>query len=184
MILRVYAMWNRSKRVLCVLLFIYVPQVILGIVIGVVYYNPDTYLSGMSQASHKPNQNLMHLQSSFPPVITVQVLDFTYCTALLSNTPWPQTVVYLCGVGPRFLLGVVLLVLAVIQTLKQSMEMYRATKQWQPNRYMQQLVKDGIFYFLVYVPLAPSVISAPIFWPILLMSTAEKLTTWVFFLCF
>ncbi|KAF8427615.1 hypothetical protein L210DRAFT_3565041 [Boletus edulis BED1] len=27
--------------------------------------------------------------------------------------------------------------------------MYRATKQWQPNRYIQQLVRDGILYFFV-----------------------------------
>jgi len=29
--------------------------------------------------------------------------------------------------------------------------MYKATKQWQPNRYMQKLVKDGILYFIVNV---------------------------------
>jgi len=29
--------------------------------------------------------------------------------------------------------------------------MYKATKQWQPNRYMQKLVGDGILYFFVNV---------------------------------
>ena len=29
--------------------------------------------------------------------------------------------------------------------------MYKATKQWQPNHYMQLFAKDGIFYFIVYV---------------------------------
>ena len=29
--------------------------------------------------------------------------------------------------------------------------MCKATKQWQPNKYLQQLVTDGIIYFLVYV---------------------------------
>ena len=29
--------------------------------------------------------------------------------------------------------------------------MYKATKQWQPNQYMERLVKDGVLYFLVYV---------------------------------
>ncbi|KAN0080314.1 hypothetical protein V8E55_009880, partial [Tylopilus felleus] len=42
-------------------------------------------------------------------------------------------------------------VLAVIQTIKQSVNMFKATKQWQPNKYMQQLMTDGILYFLVYV---------------------------------
>ena len=55
----------------------------------------------------------------------------------------------------RFVLSVTLLTLAVIQTLKQSVEMYKATKQWQPNQYMQQLTADGILYFLVYVPFSP-----------------------------
>jgi hypothetical protein len=47
MILRVYAMWNRSKRVLYILLFIYLPQVLLSFVGGGI---TNTYLSGMSQA--------------------------------------------------------------------------------------------------------------------------------------
>ena len=51
----------------------------------------------------------------------------------------------------RIVLGVMLLMLAVISTLKQSVAMYKATKKWQPNHYMQQFVKDGILYFLVYV---------------------------------
>ena len=29
--------------------------------------------------------------------------------------------------------------------------MYKATKKWQPNQYMQLFVKDGILYFLSYV---------------------------------
>jgi hypothetical protein len=52
---------------------------------------------------------------------------------------------------PRFVLGATLVILAVIRTLKQSVEMYKATKQWQPNRYIQQFVKDGIVYFFTYV---------------------------------
>ena len=29
--------------------------------------------------------------------------------------------------------------------------MYKATKQWKPNKYMQHLMKDGMLYFFVYV---------------------------------
>ena len=50
MILRVYAMWNRSKQILYFLLFIYVPQVIISFVFTGIYNNPNTYLSGVSQA--------------------------------------------------------------------------------------------------------------------------------------
>ena len=52
---------------------------------------------------------------------------------------------------PGFLFSVLLLILALVQTLKQSIDMYKATKQWQPNRYMELLVKDGIIYFVLYV---------------------------------
>ena len=52
---------------------------------------------------------------------------------------------------PSFLFSALLLILALIQTLKQSVEMYKATKQWQPNRYVKLLVKDGIIYFVLYV---------------------------------
>ena len=32
--------------------------------------------------------------------------------------------------------------------------MYKATQKWQPNRYIQLFVKDGILYFVVYVSLS------------------------------
>ncbi|KAF8120490.1 hypothetical protein EV363DRAFT_91134 [Boletus edulis] len=57
----------------------------------------------------------------------------------------------LCNATPRVVLAAALVIFAVSQTLKQSFEMYKATKQWQPNRYMQKLVGDGILYFFVYV---------------------------------
>jgi hypothetical protein len=50
MILRVYAMWNQSRNILYILLFIYVPHTILTFVGQGVYSNLDAYLSGMSLA--------------------------------------------------------------------------------------------------------------------------------------
>ena len=50
MIMRVYAMWNQSKRILYILLFIYVPQVFISFIYQGIYKNSNTYLSGMSQA--------------------------------------------------------------------------------------------------------------------------------------
>ena len=56
MILRVHTMWNQSKRILYILLFIYVPQVIVSIVNQGIYVNSSTYLSGMSQAKLEAKQ--------------------------------------------------------------------------------------------------------------------------------
>lgn len=48
--------------------------------------------------------------------------------------------------------GAAMCLLAIIRFVRQSLQMYRATKQWQPNRYMSLLVTQGIFYFFAYVP--------------------------------
>ena len=59
MILRVYAMWNRSTRILYILLFLYVPQVIVSFIYEGFYSNRTTY-PGMSQANCKlVNWNLI-----------------------------------------------------------------------------------------------------------------------------
>ncbi|KAF8419129.1 hypothetical protein L210DRAFT_3766728 [Boletus edulis BED1] len=126
MILRVYAMWNRSRTILSILLLIYVPQNILTVVLNGIYNNPNTYLS----------------------VTLAQVLDFSSCSISFINTP---SRLYVYRAAPRLVLAAVLVILAVSQTLKQSFEMYKATKQWQPNRYMQKLVGDGVLYFIVNV---------------------------------
>ncbi|KAI9571040.1 hypothetical protein HD554DRAFT_2327130 [Boletus coccyginus] len=124
MILRVYAMWNQSKWILWVLLFIYVPTVIFSFVFVGIYNDPNTYLS----------------------VTVVQVLDFSVCSASFNG---PSTL-YLYTTIPGVTLGVALFNLALFKTLKQSVQMYRATKQWQPNKYMQLLLREGFFYFFVY----------------------------------
>ncbi|KAI9462223.1 hypothetical protein HD554DRAFT_2175981 [Boletus coccyginus] len=154
MIVRVYAIWNRSKRILYLLLFIYVPQVIIAIVLTAVL-NTSKYLT----------------------VTISQVLDLSSCNPGWKNVPNGMQVYQ---VIPRFSLGAVLLILAVTQTLKQSVAMYKATKKWQLNRYIKQLVKDGVLYFLVYVSAFPSLVSIchrPIPPPILLSSAAQELTT-------
>jgi len=57
MILRVYAMWNRSKWILFILLFVCVPQVIISFILAGIYYIPNSYFSGMSRADlHVPPQ--------------------------------------------------------------------------------------------------------------------------------
>jgi len=48
MILRVYAMWNQSRWILCILLFVYVPQSIVTLLFSGIYINPNTYFSGVS----------------------------------------------------------------------------------------------------------------------------------------
>ncbi|KAF8452878.1 hypothetical protein L210DRAFT_2061691 [Boletus edulis BED1] len=63
MILRVYAIWGRSKTILCILLFIYVLTGITAIVLVGIYDNPNIYLL----------------------VTIVQVLDFSLCSISFGN---------------------------------------------------------------------------------------------------
>jgi hypothetical protein len=126
MILRVYAMWNRSKRIIFFLLCIYVPQIIIDLVFAGVYYNPNTRLS----------------------VTVIPVANLTVCNASLTDSP---PLVNLYDGMPRLVLSIMLFILVVIQTLRQSIQMYKATKDWQPNRFILQLTGDGILYFLVNI---------------------------------
>ena len=42
-------------------------------------------------------------------------------------------------------------ILAIIQFMKQSLQMYRVMKQWHSNQYMSLLVTQGLIYFFAYV---------------------------------
>ncbi|KAF8552126.1 hypothetical protein OG21DRAFT_177636 [Imleria badia] len=121
MILRVYALWNRSSIILGILLLIYVPQIIISIV-----------WEGIADGTLS--------------VTIVQVLNSSYCNYSIGTTP---SVTY--RAIPRFVLGVALLILAFIPSLKQSIEMYKLSKRWQTSRSMKLLIKEGTVYFVVYV---------------------------------
>ena len=69
---------------------------------------------------------------------------------MTSSNPLLTLTTHLGDAILRVVLSVMLFILAAIQTVKQSIDMFKATKQWKPNKYMQQLMADGILYFLVY----------------------------------
>jgi len=123
MILRVWAMWKRSKIVLGILLFCYVVEIVVQLVGITVFDNPRTDAT----------------------VIINQVLNYTTCTEVL-----PALSPYLTYtlINP-FLFDVLLLIFALVPTVKHSTEMYRETNLWQPNRYMSLIVKEGIFYIVL-----------------------------------
>ena len=91
----------------------------------------------------------------FSPVTVAQVIGVAFCKISLSSPPSQLLPWCLQIMALRLMLGAMLLTLAVSSTLKESVMMYKATKKWQPNHYMQLFVKDGILYFLSYVSLFP-----------------------------
>ncbi|KAN0092753.1 hypothetical protein V8E55_003537 [Tylopilus felleus] len=122
MILRVYALWNQSRTILGILLFIYVPQITISIVWEAVYSIPGRSLS----------------------VAIAQGLNSSYCNYSSNTAP---LVAY--RTIPRFVLGAALLILAFIPTLKQSGEIYKVTRRWKTTQSMQLLVREGAVYFIV-----------------------------------
>jgi len=124
MVLRVYAMWNRSRAILGILLFVYVPQIIITIVWEGLYNIPGGNLT--------------------VTVVQDPDLNSSYCGYSYNASGAP-----IYRATPRFVFGVALLTLAVIPTLRQSVEMYKATKRWQTNHSMELLVREGAVYFIV-----------------------------------
>jgi len=123
MILRVYALWNCNKVILWILLFIYIPQILVSFVWEIIYYEPGKTLEASVD----------------------QVLNFKFCsyasTLVTPSATWRAL--------SRFVLGAAMLILAVIPTLNYSIDMYRGAKTWQNNRYIKLLVKEGAVYFVV-----------------------------------
>ncbi|KAF8136940.1 hypothetical protein EV363DRAFT_1315960 [Boletus edulis] len=119
-------MWNRSRTILWILLFIFVVQTITSVFANSHSEDPNAHFS----------ETIGHLSS------------FSFCNVSFND---PLALDIMLQIVPRLALAATLVILAVTQTLKRSVEMYRATKQWQLNRYMQLLVRDGIIYFVMNV---------------------------------
>ena len=98
--------------------------------------------------SLEPHRSRLRLIPPFTQVTILQIDNYSVCAFSLGGT---SSTLDLYGRILLIVLGATLLVLTVFQTVKQSVAMYKATKKWQPNRYMQQLVRDGALYFIVYV---------------------------------
>ena len=117
-------MWNQSKRILYILLFIYLPQVIVSFVGEGLYNNPSAYLSGMSQAKVQAkleSQMWSLVLPPFSPVTVVQVIDtIAFCNVSLNAS----SKILWGSIALRLVLSVVLLILAVTSTLKESVMMY------------------------------------------------------------
>ncbi|KIK97382.1 hypothetical protein PAXRUDRAFT_824967 [Paxillus rubicundulus Ve08.2h10] len=123
MIIRVFAMYNRSKTILSILFVIYISNMALTIVPLV------------SQMTRK-------LRLS---VYLADVVDVPLCIVPDITIPIPSR--YL--LGSRFILGAFLCIFAVTKFVRQSLETYKEIKQWRSNRYMELLVRESILYFVI-----------------------------------
>ncbi|KIJ07075.1 hypothetical protein PAXINDRAFT_103107 [Paxillus involutus ATCC 200175] len=125
MILRVYAMYRRSKILLAILLAIYIPTTVLCTVATIMYSHPNVTLT----------------------VTTTEAAVFNFCVATYDTTSLFGTYTVI----PRLVLGVILCTLAVAKFVRESLDMHKAIKQWQPNRYLELLTRESVLYFIAYL---------------------------------
>ncbi|KAF8442258.1 hypothetical protein L210DRAFT_3202434 [Boletus edulis BED1] len=118
MMLRVWAMYNRSRLILAVLLILFFLEIIPSILYAVIDSNPKNLSA---------------------PVI--QITDFSYCLVLPIAVWTDETAAF------QITHGAVMCTLAIFQFVGQLLQMYSATKQWQISQYLKLIVKQGIIYF-------------------------------------
>ncbi|KAF9231085.1 hypothetical protein BU15DRAFT_82843 [Melanogaster broomeanus] len=125
MLLRVYAMYNRSRIMLSILILVYIPATAIHLVLTGIVNNPNTHLS----------------------VTAMELINTKSCAFAYSDGTYLLTYINVS----RTVISVVLCVLAVSQFLRHSWERRRALGRWQTNRYMKLLVQESILYFVVDV---------------------------------
>jgi hypothetical protein len=149
MILRVYAMYNRSRRILAILLVTYIPAVVLSIVFDCLHYDLNNlYLSGNVQVNHRLSA---HSTSPLSPTLFFQWLlrwrTSKFCVVAINDIAHIQ--LHIRPVA-RLVIGTLLCILAVAKFVRQSLEMHKALKQWRSDRYMKLFVRESILYFIAY----------------------------------
>ncbi|KAF8452720.1 hypothetical protein L210DRAFT_3519493, partial [Boletus edulis BED1] len=121
MILRVYAIYNRSKIILGVLLALYFTELVLLIVNASIYSDPTYIIASVTQ-----------------------LLDFMVCSFTLTTQTWN-----IAAVTIQCILGTFLCILVVAKFMRESLQMHQTTGKWQMNRYLRLLLRDGFLYFLI-----------------------------------
>ncbi|KAF8126825.1 hypothetical protein EV363DRAFT_1585801 [Boletus edulis] len=141
MIFRAYALYNQSRTILGVLLFIYAAEIVVSTISAVIYSWPESTLVAISPAP-------------YPPV----------CMLKYTSISWGRF-----SPIPLVVLQGLMCLLVIYHFLEQSYQTYIATKQWKLNQYIHLIVHQGILYFIINflyviiikdlftIPMAPTV---------------------------
>ncbi|KAF8548551.1 hypothetical protein OG21DRAFT_748684 [Imleria badia] len=118
-VLRVWVMYNRSRLILTALLGLFSLEIIATILTVAVHSDPRN-----------------------DSAAAIQILNFSFCVVQPTSVVWTKVATVL-----QIMHGGVVCILAIFQFMRQSLQMYRITKQWQVNQYMSLFVRQGIIYF-------------------------------------
>ena len=134
MILRVYALFNRSRVILRALLMMYATEIILFIIYCSLYVKSN-YVQGNHQT--ESTNPCPPLRYSVIVSVVSSILDILVCNATVTIQAWPIAPI------SQFILDIVLFILVVAQFLRDAFQMYRATRKWESNRYVSLLVTSA-----------------------------------------
>ncbi|KAH7928857.1 hypothetical protein BV22DRAFT_1126216 [Leucogyrophana mollusca] len=123
MIMRVYAMYTRSRVILSLLMLFFVATVAASIVLAVNYYSPKILI-----------------------VTEVDLIGTDYC---VQSPPAIGSILYIHLTIPRVCLDVLLLALAIGRLVKNALEMHNILGKWRLNVYLRMLVRDSVIYFIL-----------------------------------
>lgn len=97
-------------------------------------------------ASHCANYITEQLPPFLNIVIIDQVLDFRFCVIQPGLAMWLEMAQIV-----QITLGATMCLLVAVQFIRESLQIYKVTKRFQVNRYMNLLAREGMIYFLAYV---------------------------------
>jgi len=123
MILRVYAIYNRSKIILGFLLVLYFTEFVIVIVSASIYSDPTYVIASVSQ-----------------------FLDSTVCVFVFTTQTWN-----IASATIQSTLSTFLCILVVAKFVRESLQMHRMTRKWEINRYLNLLIRDGFVYFVITI---------------------------------
>ena len=89
---------------------------------------------------------LAHYMTGHYIAVTAQVLDISVCLQQYGSPIWAEAID-----AVQITLGTLMCLLVDIQFIREALQMYKATKHFQLNRYMNLLVREVIVYLLAYV---------------------------------
>ncbi|KAF9220134.1 hypothetical protein BS17DRAFT_355952 [Gyrodon lividus] len=122
MILRIFAMYNRSRRLLYFLLALFLPVVVVELVLSVLYFGP---------------RNGMY-------VTNISLAGMEVCTANFSSSP----LLYIYFSLPGIVFDGTLAMFAIARLIQHTANTQRSLGAWEMNVYMRVLARDSILCFM------------------------------------
>ena len=148
-ILRVWALYNRSRLTLVVLLTFYAIELMLYVADSLVLSTKKS--QGMRTCFHLVHPTKHDLYNLSIIVVIEQASGFSFCNFQFSTPLW---VVAVTG-AVQIALGALMCLLVIVRFVRESIRIYKAATRFELSRYVSLLTRDGVLYFFGYVVVRP-----------------------------